>query len=107
MYNLCEETIKLLSDENHMNKKELVLVDIPDDPMANFVKKIQELTVNFYDSHKSVKSATKIAELFYKKIFFQMYAGYEIFHDNCEINLDLIKKFQLKYTDGYIIKLIL
>ena len=105
MYNLCEETIKLLSDENHMNKKELVLVDIPDDPMANFVKKIQELTVNFYDSHKSVKSATKIAELFYKKIFFQMYAGYEIFHDNCEINLDLIKKFQLTYTDGHINKI--
>ena len=105
MYNLCEETIKLLSDENHMKKKELALVDIPDDSMANFVKKIQDLTVNFYDSHKSVKSVSKIAGLFYQKIFFKMYGAYEIFHDNCEINLDLIKKFQLKYDDGYINKI--
>lgn len=88
-----------------MNKKELALVDIPDDSMANFVKKIQDLTINFYDSHKSVKSITKIAGLFYKKIFFKMYGAYEIFHDNCEINLDLIKKFQLNYSDGYINKI--
>ena len=105
MYNLCEETIKLLSDENHMNKKELALVDIPGDTMADFVKKIQDITVNFYDSHKSEKSVTKIAGLFYQKIFYQMYGAYEIFHENCEINLDLIKKFQLKYTEGHINKI--
>ena len=34
-----------------------------------------------------------------------MYGAYEIFHENCEINLDLIKKFQLKYTEGHINKI--